>query len=107
MIGLSLHLVLLMNLEDRPDATETERAPEPLRASIEVTERITERVSERTAVSRGAGSKTARFIERLRTTALDDPRKVVQVVAELNDGIELAAPNARKLVAQYRRGELS
>lgn len=107
MIGLSLHLVLLMSLESRLHGAESAQDSERLQASIEVTERVVERVSERRAVSRGGSSKTARFIERLRTTAIDDPRKVVQVVADLNPGIELAAPNARKLVARYRRGELS
>jgi hypothetical protein len=107
MIGLSLHLVLLMSLERRPEPAESSgEAGEVQR--IEITERRTERVSERhtAAIAARPGTKTARFVERLRETSIDDGRKVVDVVDELNNGIGLAAPNARKLVAAYRRGEL-
>lgn len=107
MIGLSVHLVVLMTLERRLKGDLSGSEGQVEQASIEVTERLTERISERQATAIGrTGSKTARFVERLRTTAIDDPRKVVEVVADLNDGIDLAAPNARKLVAAYRRGEL-
>ena len=109
MIGLSLHLVLLMSLEGGQEPAEDVAEGIGGQADIEITERHTERVCERrtAAITSAPGSKTARFVERLRTTSIDDSRRVVDLVAELNTGIDLAAPNARKLVAAYRRGELS
>ncbi len=120
MLGLSLHLVLLMALENRSpaatgvrmsegsDAGSSFDEPERVQASVEVTERVTERVSERKAVARSTGTgKMAAFIQALKAAEPDAGTPAVDVVAELNRSIQLSEPTARKLVAQYRRGELS